>query len=149
MRSIVFQFALLLSLTGFISGQEKKLTAKEVPSAVTAASRKQFPGARVSGWSQESEEGKMTYEASVADKSGKRDVVFSETGDLLAIEQVIAVNELPAQVKDALHAKYSAATLRKAEKITRGPEVQYEVDLIKAARKGILLSAGGKILKEE
>src|SRR5581483_1246019 len=130
-------------------GQEQKLTVREVPVLVTASATKRFPKARVSGWSKESEDGKTTYEASVSDADGKRDAVFSEDGTLLAIEQSIALSDLPERVKDAVRTKYPHAVLRKAEKITHNGSVDYEVDLAKAARKEITISSVGKILKEE
>jgi hypothetical protein len=142
--------AVLLCCTAtLILGQEKKLKPAEVPPAISAAATKRFPNAQVSNWSREAEDGKTTYEASVSDASGKRDAVFSEDGSLVAIEESVAVSDLPAQVKDAVLAKYPHATLRKAEKISHDSQIDYEIDLAKAARKEITVSSNGKILKEE
>ena len=91
----------------------------------------------------------MTYEASVTDGSSKRDVVFAEDGSLLAVEEAIQVSNLPATVKSAIRAKYPVATLRKAEKILHRSEVQYEVALAKAAKKEVLLTSAGRIIKKE
>ena len=93
--------------------------------------------------------GGPTYEASVTDRAARRDVVFNEAGVLQAVEQAIPMAELPAKVKRAVEDKYPGAVLRKAEKITTNDETQYEVALGKAAKKEVLLSAQGKVLKEE
>ena len=141
---------LLTSLPMLFEGQEQKLSPAAVPAPVSAAATKRFPKARVSGWSKETEDGKTTYEASVSDSTGKRDAVFGEDGALLAIEQGIALSDLPVEVKNAVTAKYPGAVLRKAEKITHdGGSVDYEVDLAKASHKEVTLSSTGKILKEE
>ncbi len=131
------------------SAQEAKLRSSEVPPTVNAAAEKQFAGARLSAWSKEVENGKTTYEVSVVSGSSKKDAVFNPDGSLAAIEEVVAVSALPVQVRDAVSARYPGSTLRKAEKITSGDQVQYEVALAKAAKKEVLLSAEGKIVKEQ
>jgi hypothetical protein len=139
-------------LTTIARGQEDKeakLKPADVPAAVSQAIAKQYPKAKVSGWSKELEDGKTTYEASVIEGSSKRDVVFAEDGSLLAIEEAIQVSDLPAAVKSAIRNKYPGASLRKAEKISHGDQLQYEVALGKAPKKEVLLTPAGKIVKEE
>jgi Putative beta-lactamase-inhibitor-like, PepSY-like len=132
-----------------VLGQERKINPAEVPPAVTRASLKYFPQGHLSNWSKEIGDGETTYEASVIDRSGRRDAVFSEDGSLVAIEQIIPIADLPKEVKNAVESKYPAAVLHKAEKIFRNGDVQYEVELAKAGRKEILFNIHGKILKEE
>ncbi len=132
------------------SAPEAKLTKTEVPPAVSSAAQQRFPQAKLSAWSKETEDGKTTFEVSVADGAGKRNAVFAPDGALVALEAPLPVSILPAPVKSAIQAKYPSARVSKAEKITlANSEVQYEVDLRKAAKKEVLLSADGKILKEE
>lgn len=142
-------FFFLASLALGQEDKETKLKPGDVPAAVTAAVARQYPNAQVSGWSKEMEDGKTTYEASVIDGSSKRDVVLAENGSLLAIEEALQASDLPATVRRAIHAKYPKASVRKAEKISHGDEVQYEVVLAKASKKEVLLTADGKIVKEE
>jgi hypothetical protein len=52
-------------------------------------------------------------------------------------------------VKRAIQSKYPGASLRKAEKISHGEQLQYEVALGKAPKKEVLLTPAGKIVKEE
>ena len=132
-----------------LSAQETKLKSADVPRAVSAALANKYPGARVSAWTKEVENGKTTYEASITDHEAKRDVVFNTGGSLEAVEQSIPLSELPGKVKTAVKDKYPGAVLRKAEKITREDETQYEIDLGKAAKKEVLFNAQGKVLKEE
>jgi len=142
-------FLCLVTLAPGQGDQETKLKAGDVPAAVIAAVAKQYPSAQVSGWSKEVENGKITYEASVIDGFSKRDIVFAESGSLLAVEEAIPVSDLPAAVRRAIRIKYPKASLRKAERISQGDEVQYEVALAKASKKEVLLTPDGKIVKEE
>jgi hypothetical protein len=120
-----------------------------MPAVVRQAVTKQYPNAKVSGRSKELEDGKTTYEVSVIEGSSKRDVVFAEDGSLVVIEQSIQVSDLPAAVKSAIRNKYPRASLRKAEKISHGDQLQYEVALAKAPKKEVLLTPTGKIINEE
>ena len=148
--ALIHTVACLLATAFFFSAQaqERKLTPGEVPAIVIAAASKQFPDARVSQWSQEREHGKTTYEASTAQGSVKRDVVFAEDGSLVAIEEAVAVSSLPGAVTQSIHSKYPKASILKAEKITHGSDVQYEVALQHAAKKEVLLTATGHTVKE-
>ena len=140
----------VLCVAGLVLGsedKETKLKPGEVPAAVVTAASKQYPGARMSNWKKETEDGKKTYEASMVDGSSKRDVVFAENGALLAIEEIIPVSDLPAAVKKAILGEFPGVSLRKAEKISHGDEVQYEVALGKASKKEVLLTPDGRIVK--
>ncbi len=141
---------LFAALVVVSSGQEAKLTNAEVPPAVSSAATEKFPQAKFSNWSKETEDGKTTFEVSVADGAGKRDAVFSPEGALVSTETSMKVSALPPAVKSAIQARYPSARVSKAEKIMLASnEVQYEVGLLKAAKKEVLLSTDGKILKEE
>ena len=147
-RGVIYGLV-LLSLPAIFKRQDRKLRPAEVPSLVSASAAKQFPRARISGWSKETEGGKTTYEAAVSDHDGKRDAVFSEDGALVAVEQDISIADLPSRVRDAVTVKYPHAELQKAERITQNGTVDYVVDLAKAVRKEITVSSEGRILKEE
>jgi hypothetical protein len=142
----------LLCLAALAPGREDKevkLKSADVPAAVSQAVIKQYPKAKVSGWSKELEDGKTTYEASVTEGPSKRDVVFAEDGSLVAIEEAIQVSDLPAAVKSAIQSRYPGASVRKVERISHVDQLQYEVALAKAPKKEVLLTPAGKIIKEE
>lgn len=139
--------ALCLSLAAF--GQETKIKAKDVPAPALAAATRAYPKAQVKEWEKNVENGKTTYEVTMAEGAAKWQVVFGADGAFEAREEVIPVTSLPAAVRDAVKAKYPKATLHSAEKITRTTETEYEVGLKNAPKKEVVLSSGGKILKEE
>jgi hypothetical protein len=123
--------------------------AKDVPQPVLAAATKAAPNAKVKEWEKNVEDGKTTYEVSMTEGSAKFQLVFEPNGTYVAKEETIPVSSLPAAVKSAVLAKYPKATLSSAEKITHPTATEYEVVLKNAAKKEILLSSDGKILKEE
>jgi hypothetical protein len=150
-HTFVCSFAVLCCASLVVGGEDKetKLKPGEVPAAVVAAASKQYPGAHMSNWTKETEDGKTTYEASMKDGSSKRDLVFAENGALFAVEEVIPVSDLPAAVKKAILGEFPGASLRKAEKICHGDEVQYEVALGRASVKEVLLTPDGRIVKNQ
>lgn len=144
---------LLVGLTGALlllgAETEKKVRAAAVPAAVKAAVAKQFPNAKVKEWSEEVEGTEKEYEASLLDGTVRKDVLLDATGKIVVIEETIAATELPAPVTAALKANYPKATIRVAEKLTRGTVIEYEVGLAKAKVKEVVFSPDGKILKSE
>ena len=142
--------AVCIGLPGLLSaGQEQKLKPNEVPAAVKATAAKEFPNARISGWSKETEDGKVTYEASITEGTSKRDASFGSDGSLLDFEQGMKIADLPTAVIAAIYEKYGKAVVKKAERVTHGDTTRYEVDLQNAPKKEVLFESGGKVLKEE
>ena len=148
-RTIIRGTALAMCLSLAVFAQETKVKAKDVPAPARAAATKAYPKAQIKGWEKVVEDGKTTYEVTMADASAKWQVVFEADGALVAREEVIPVASLPAAVRDAVKAKYPKATLNSAEKITRPTSTEYEVGLKNALKKEIVVTSDGKILKEE
>lgn len=96
---------LFAALVFVSSGQEVKLTNAEVPPSISSVAMKKFPQANFSNWSKEAEDGKTTFQVSVADGVGKRDAVFSPDGALISTETSMQASALPAVVKTAVQAK--------------------------------------------
>ncbi len=103
---------------------KEKVTA---PEAVTAAFHKAYPEARILDVSKESKEGKVYYEIESQDKSVRRDLLYSADGTVFEMEEAIAVKDLPAKVSEGLRAKFPAGKVERAERITRGKTVEYEL----------------------
>ncbi len=151
-RSTVIAIAITLCFA--VSGlaqepKERKLNNKSIPAAVTAASAKAFPNARVKGWSKETEDGKTFYEAEMIEGQTKRDVLFLPDGKIDIVEEEIAKASIPAAVQSALKDRYAKAEIDLAEKLTKDGTVQYELHLKKAPKKEIVFTPDGKFVKEE
>jgi hypothetical protein len=98
------------------------------PAAVTASVHKAFPDARLGACKAERDHGKDVFEVALTRPGGaKLAVDVAPGGEILQIEEAIAVDALPDAVKRAFAAKYPKATPRSAEKQTAGKDVRYEI----------------------
>ncbi len=145
----VYALALSLCLATSVTAQEHNVKPKDVPAVVVAAAVKAFPSAKIVEWAKETEGGKTLFEASMTEGPKKRDVLLTPDGKIDAVEEIIAMSEVPTAVQNALKTKYPKAIVQTAERITRGSEVQYELALKNAPKKEVVYTPDGKLLKEE
>src|SRR5712691_4756306 len=131
MKSTFARFVLAvaaLSLLGISAfGQEKKITAKQVPGPVLTAFKTAYPTAKVRGYALEKENGKTFYEIESIDGARHRDILYNADGSISEIEEGIAATDLPAEAQQTLKQKYPKAVVTTAEKVTIGDKVAYEV----------------------
>ena len=127
--------------------QEKKITAKDVPAAVTAAFRNSYPNATIRGYAREKEHGKVFYEIESREGTISRDVLYNADGSVAEIEESIAATDLPAEAQQAIHQKYPKAVISLAEKTTAGEKITYEVSARQGKKRiSVEFDAGGKVL---
>ena len=149
-RIALFGFVGLVSVGG-ARADEEKVPLDKVPVAVMNAVKKKFPAAKIEEAAKEVEDGKTTYEIGI--EQDERDITVSlkEDGTILEIEKEIAVKDLPSAVTGAIAAKYPRATLKKAEEVTEGENVTYEVIVVPESKKAreVALDRAGKILEDD
>jgi hypothetical protein len=125
------QFTLaIVAISGFAGsalGQEQKISAKKVPSAVIKAFKSSYPDATIKGFAREKENGKIFYEIASKDGDVGRDVLYNPDGSVAEIEETVAVTELPGAIRESIKSKYPNAVITKAEKTIQGEKVGYEV----------------------
>lgn len=131
-----------------VSAQEKKLTQKQLPVAVQAAFHKAYPAAQIKGASSEVENGKTTYEVESVDGKINRDLLYSEDGSVVEIEETIALKGLPAEVSKALKTETGKGKVQKAEKLTKGETIEYEFVIGSGKdKREVVIDPAGKIVK--
>ena len=149
-RIATFGFVGLVTVVG-ARADEEKVPLDKVPAAVMNAVKKKFPAAKIEEAAKEVEDGKTTYEIGI--EQDERDITVSlkEDGTILEIEKEIAVKDLPSAVTGAIAAKYPRATLKKAEEVTEGEKVTYEVIVVPESKKAreVVLNRAGKILEDD
>ena len=99
--------------------EEKKIAKEEVPEAVLKTFTAAYPGATVKEYAQEIEEGKTFYEISFEDQGKEIDIVYTPDGEVAVLEEIIAFDELPPQVRQAIT----------TEKIAENGETFFELKL--------------------
>ncbi len=119
----------------------------KAPAPIQAAFAKQFPGATIKKVSKEKRDGKVVYEVESTDAGQSRDIIYSATGDLIEMEEGLAIASLPAPVAAAAKSMYPKATIVTAEKLTAGNLVTYELILKGAPKKELILTPEGKPVK--
>lgn len=137
---------LLLAIAGFIipaEAQTKKVPAKEVPAAVTAAFNKAHPTIKDADWNKNGNYYATKYDAD----EGATSVTFDASGKLMENEVEISTPALPAQVMEYVKKNYKEADMNAAYRITdANGTITFETEL-----KGIILifDSKGNYIKSE
>ncbi|HEV7682212.1 MAG TPA: PepSY-like domain-containing protein [Pyrinomonadaceae bacterium] len=129
LRVVLFTLAVVVisGFAGSVLGQEQKILAKSVPSAVINAFKSSYPNATIKGFAREKENGKIFYEIESKDGAVGRDVLYNADGSVAEIEETVAASDLPEAIRDSINSKYPNAVITKAEKTIQGENVGYEV----------------------
>lgn len=161
-RNLLFGlFALALLLVGSVGvsvlaekeeGKEgdegKSAKVESLPAAVKATLAEAAPGAKVDKASIEEDDDEKEYEITVTTASGKKqEVVISEDGQLLEIEEEVTESALPAAVAKTLKDVLPGG---KTEEIEKKLVVQYEIKKVVGDRTyEIVIDAKGEIVSIE
>jgi len=111
----------------------------------------QSSGATIQGFSEEREKGKTFYEAEMMINGRSKDVLMDARGAIVEVEEQVAMNELPADVQDALRTKAGKGKIVKIESISRRDKlVAYEAEISRnGERSEIQVDPHGKPLFHE
>ena len=143
----------VLTLAASSVGQEKEKHIKrsDLPAAVQKAVDLQAQGATVKGFSQEEENGQTYYEAEMMVNGHGKDVLMDPTGAVVEVEEEVALDSLPAAVKDGLQAKAGGGKLMKVESLTKHDKlVAYEAQVSTGGKKSeVQVGPDGKPLDHE
>jgi hypothetical protein len=151
MKTCVVALALLAG--GSALAEERSVKESEVPPPVLDKAHKKYPRAKFTGFEREDENGKTSFEVKLTDGDKHIDVVCAPDGVILAEEELLAAESIPAPVMTAYRAmtKYRDWTFRKAERISLGEKTDaptYAIKLEKESRRvALTFTAEGKLSK--
>ncbi len=133
------------------SAQEKQLKRSDLPPAVQKTADEQSAGATVRGYSSDTEDGRLEYEVSMTVHGHGRDVTIAPEGTVLEIEEEIALDSLPAAVREGLQQKVGSGKITKVESLTKhGAIVAYEAHVLTGTKRSeIQVGPDGKPLAHE
>lgn len=80
---------------------EREVKQDEVPASALAALKKVAGAAGLTGFAEETEHGRKFYEGSFKGPDGNVDILVTESGDLVAIEESIPATKVPHAVRTA------------------------------------------------
>ncbi len=140
-----------LLLAGTSSAQEKKIKRSELPPAVEKTVAAQSAGATIRGFSTEKENGQTLYEAEMTVNGHSKDISMTADGSIVEIEEQVAFDSLPADVKAGLLAKAGKGKILKVESLTKkGKLVAYEAKVDTNGKKSeVQVGPDGKPLDHE
>jgi len=116
-------------------GQEKKIQRSDLPPAVEKTVAAASQGATIKGFSKEKDSGQVFYEAEMMVSGHSKDVLINTEGTIVEVEEQVALDSLPAEVKQGLQSKAVRGKILSVESLTKGGKlVAYEAK-IQANRK--------------
>ena len=120
---------LAISVAGL--GDAKSIKQSKLPAAVQRTAEEQSAGATVTGYSTDKVDGAVTYRMELLAEGLTRGVVMDSEGNVLAVAQEVAWNELPADIQKAFEGATSRGKLGTVSTISsNGALVAYEAILI-------------------
>jgi Putative beta-lactamase-inhibitor-like, PepSY-like len=152
MKPNILQYTVIafvsISITSISIAQEKKMDKKDLPKAIVESFQKSYPKAEIKGASIEKEKGKTYYEIESLDGKQKRDLLYTKNGNIAEIEETLNTNEIPDFVNNSIMKKYPDGKIHKAEKLTTGEKISYEVIVQYSGSKSeVVLDSTGNIKK--
>ena len=143
--------AACVSLAASSVAQEKRIKRSDLASAVEKTVAAQAQGATIRGFSQEKEKGQVFYEAELMINGHSKDVLMDTDGAIVEVEEQVAIDSLPAAVREGLQTKAGKGNLVKVESITKhGKLVAYEAQVVTNGRRSeVQVAPDGKPLDRE
>ncbi|HXI22870.1 MAG TPA: hypothetical protein VNG71_03265 [Pyrinomonadaceae bacterium] len=150
MRMKVFATPLLVGVLFCIApAQERKINRSQLPPAVEQTVVRESEGATIKGFASEVEHGQKFYEASLVVNGHTKDILMDRQGNIVEVEEQVAMDSLPAAVQDALRKSAGRGTISMVESLTKnGQLVAYEAHVKHGLRRSeIQVGPNGEKLK--
>ena len=146
----MFVLTVCTSMVSFALAQETetRVKTKDLPKAVQQTVQAQSRGATLRGLSKEVENGATIYEAEFKVNGHNRDVSIDVNGNVVEIEEEVALSSLPPAVKATIEKNAGKGKITTVEAVTKNNSlVAYEAH-VKAAgkRSEIKVDPDGKLI---
>lgn len=124
---------------------------KDLPEAVRKTVQEQSKGATLRGLSREVEKEQTFCEAELRVNGHNKDLLIDSSGVIVEIEEVAALNALPAAVKATILKSAGKARIISVESITKNNTIEaYEAQVSRAGKKSeIKVGADGELMSAE
>jgi len=93
------------------ASEERKIKRSDLPAAVQAAVTAQSKGSTVRGFAEERENGQTYYEAELEVSGHSKDVLMDPQGNVVEVEEEVAMDALPSAVREGLQTKAAGGKL--------------------------------------
>jgi len=132
--------------------EKKRLRDEDLPPAVERTVAAQSQGATIKGFSSEVEGGKTLYEVELTMNGHGKDISMDKDGKIVEVEEEVAMDSLPSEVKAGLTKAAGNGTITKLESLTKGGKlVAYEADVKNGSKRSEIQVGpnGNKLAHEE
>ena len=134
-RIIFASLVMALAMVSAAQAQERKIKRAQLPPAVEKTVGEQSQGATIKGFSTEIEKGKRVYEVAITVDGHGKDILIDARGNVIEIEEEVAIDSLSQPVKDGLTKAAGTGTISKVESLTKnGTLVAYEAVVKRGAK---------------
>jgi uncharacterized membrane protein YkoI len=112
------------------ASQDKKIKRSDLPPAVEKTVAAESTGATIKSFSTEKENGETLYEAEMTVGGHSKDVTMNAQGEVVEVEEEVAMDNLPTAVKSGLLSKAGKGKITRVESLTKkGKLVAYEAQV--------------------
>lgn len=126
------------------------VAAEKCPAVVIDALKQAYPDGKLTRCVAETERGQKQFEAKVSRGKDRLEIDVSPAGVILLVEEPFAVADLPAAVARAFATRYPKAKPTRADKMTAGASVSYEIGFhTDAGRREATFTTEGTFVEEE
>jgi len=132
-RTIIILLA-IAALAGAQTKAEKKLTLKDLPTAVQKTVQDQTKGAEIKGLSKETANGQTLYEVESVVKGKTRDFIVDAKGAVVEVEEEVAIAGIPAAARAAIEKKVAGGKITRVETLTKAGVTTYEAAYTKGGK---------------
>ncbi len=121
-----------------------------VPRTITDAFVKSYPNGDITNYEKKEKDGKTMYKIEAVLGNLMASFMYNEDGSLYLMEEEMTVENLPQAVMSAVSNKHPDARIKKAEKVTKGDEMRYEVTVMTGDKYQVMTVApDGNVLASE
>jgi uncharacterized membrane protein YkoI len=125
----------LLAASAALLASEVRVQMKDLPAPVQRTVKEQIRSAKLRGLTKEVENGRTYYEAETIANGKTRDVLIDAGGNVVEVEEEIALSEVPEQARAGLEKLARGSKIVRVEAATRGSALSYEAVVQKNGKK--------------
>src|SRR5262245_43918176 len=110
-----------------IRADEENIDVDKLPKAVVEAIKAKYPEAKLVSAEKETQGDKTFYEVTIKSKDRDIELLLTDDGKIVLVEQPIAAADLPKPVAQAIEKKYPKGTIKSAEETIKDDKATYAV----------------------
>ena len=137
-HSVLASVVFVTALIPVTFAQSPASSTPSLPPALKKAFEQAYPGATVSGTTQQREGNQTLYRVDSVDNGRRRILLYDAGGSVVEVAEQVEEKELPKPVADAMHS-HPRAIYGTGMKVTRGGVVEYHLT-VRGTRKTAMIA---------